>query len=230
MTGILLQHVQADAHKNWHCILSLPSDLLSLENSFFMSVSSWESEHAATGTTASDAHRFISSSPLGAVLEHSHDVSVQGMSELLWLASMSSDLLGFYMLSCFLLITLLDLGENSHKHGHNIAQRDHAFAFVTLNIFSNITHYVMNASHAHAPTCTKKACTAAFPIEDYITAWTMTELNELFEQIFHAELKFKARTDKLKQRECQKSDNLYCTTLTWLRLITTTFNIQWQRA
>ena len=163
MTGILLQHVQADAHKNWHCILSLPSDLLSLENSFFMSVSSWESEHAATGTTASDAHRFISSSPLGAVLEHSHDVSVQGMSELLWLASMSSDLLGFYMLSCFLLITLLDLGENSHKHGHNIAQRDHAFAFVTLNIFSNITHYVMNASHAHAPTCTKKGVYSCIP-------------------------------------------------------------------
>lgn len=38
----------------------------------------------------------------------------------------------------------------------------------------------------------------------------MTELNELFEQIFHAELKFKARTDKLKQRECQKSD-YHCT-------------------
>lgn len=35
----------------------------------------------------------------------------------------------------------------------------------------------------------------------------MTELNELFEQIFHAELKFKARTDKLKQCKI-KSDEL----------------------
>ena len=39
----------------------------------------------------------------------------------------------------------------------------------------------------------------------------MTELNELFEQIFHAELKFKAKADKLKQCKTYSIRDLVCT-------------------